>query len=91
MSVKDPKNIVPADGLYRTRTQKGTNKKNLGFDYHAEDIIVKKTMMPRLFLNENVKGFLSHINDIFVNSIDSVKIIRTFFNYTVKKDDTSVN
>jgi len=39
--------------LYEKQFDYGNNRKNLGFDYHEEDIIVKKTMMPRLFENEN--------------------------------------
>lgn len=77
--------------LYEKSLEFGKDKKNLGFDYHQEDVILKKTMMPRMFLNENVKGFLSYVNNIIVNNIDSVKIVRNFFNYTVKKTDTDVN
>ena len=76
--------------LYEKQFDYGNNRKNLGFDYH-EEIIVKKTMMPRLFENENNKGFLRYINNVFVNSIDAVKTIRTFFNYTVPKNDTKIN
>jgi len=82
---ENPKN------LYKKSLEYGVNRKNLGFDYHQEDIILKKTMMPRMFLNENVKGFLSYVNNVMVNNIDAVKIIRNFFNYTVDKNDTNVN
>jgi len=77
--------------LYKKSLEDKVNRKNLGFDYHQEDIILKKTMMPRMFLNENVKGFLSYVNNVMVNNIDAVKIIRNFFNYTVDKNDTNVN
>ena len=77
--------------LYSKSREHGENLKNLGFDYHQEDILLKKTMMPRLFQNETVKGFLTYVNNVMVNNIDSVKIIRTFFNYTVKINDTKIN
>jgi hypothetical protein len=85
MSAKTPKNLYDQSYKY------GENRKNLGFDYREKDVLVKKTMMPRLFLNDNVKNFLSYVNDVMVNNIDSVKIIRNFFNYTVKKDDININ
>ena len=64
---------------------------NKDLDYREEDIIVKRTMMPRLFQNATTAGFLRYINNVLVNNIDSVKIIRNFFNYTVKKNDTNIN
>tara|TARA_S200002703_G_C3760592_1_gene234109 strand:- start:175 stop:429 length:255 start_codon:yes stop_codon:yes gene_type:complete len=82
---ENPKN------LYQKSYDQGAKLKNLGFDYHEEDIVLKRTMMPRLFQNEVVAGFLRYINNVMVNNIDSVKIIRNFFNYTVKKNDTNIN
>ena len=82
---ENPKNI------YDDSLKFGEDKKNLGFDYHQEDILLKKTTMPRMFLNDNVKGFLTKINNIMVNNIDAVKVIRNFFNYTVKKNDLDTN
>ncbi len=77
--------------LYKKSYEHGAKRKNLGFDYHEEDIILKRTMMPRLFENETVAGFLRYINNVMVNNIDAVKIVRNFFNYTVDKNDTNIN
>ncbi len=77
--------------LYEKSYEQGSKRKNLGFDYHEEDIILKRTMMPRLFENPVVSGFLRYINNVMVNNVDSVKLIRNFFNYTVKKNDTNIN
>ena len=82
---ENPKNI------YETSLKFGENRKNLGFNYHEEDILLKKTMMPRMFLNQNVAGFLTRINNIMVNNIDAVKVIRNFFNYTVPKNDLNID
>ncbi len=73
--------------LYTKAYNHGKNLKNIGFDYHEEDVLLKKTMMPRLFANPNVAGFLRHINNVMVNNIDAVKILQNFINYTVKKND----
>ena len=82
---ENPKNI------YETSLKFGENLKNIGFDYHKKDILLKKTMMPRMFANSNVAGFLTRINNIMVNNIDAVKVIRNFFNYTVPKNDLNTD
>jgi hypothetical protein len=82
---ESPKNI------YENSLKFGEKRKNTGFDYHQENILLKKTMMPRMFLNENVTGFLTRINNIMVNNIDAVKVIRNFFNYTVPKNDLNID
>ena len=85
MSEKTPKKLYESSYTY------GESRKNLGFDYRKKDILLKKTMMPRMFLNDTVKNFLSYVNDVMVNNIDSVKVIRNFFNFTVNKDDIKIN
>jgi len=85
MSEKTPKK------LYESSYSYGESRKNLGFNYREKDVLLKKTMMPRMFLNDTVKDFLSYINNVMVNNIDSVKVIRNFFNFTVKKDDININ
>ena len=75
------------NNLYDKQYDYGKNLKNLGFDYHEEDVLLKKTMMPRLFANPNVAGFLRYVNNVMVNNIDAVKILKNFINYTVKKND----
>jgi len=85
MSVK-----IPND-LYGTALEAGEKRLNKGFDYSKKDVLLKKVMMPRLFANQNVSGFLSYVNEVIVNNIDAVKVIRTFFNYTVKKNDKNIN
>ena len=82
---ENPKNI------YENSLKFGENRKNIGFNYHEEDILLKKTMMPRMFFNQNVTGFLTRINNIMVNNIDAVKVIRNFFNYTVPKNDLNTD
>jgi hypothetical protein len=85
MSEKTPNKLYESSYTY------GESRKNLGFDYRKKDILLKKTMMPRMFLNDTVKNFLSYVNNVMVNNIDSVKVIRNFFNFTVKKDDIKIN
>ena len=85
MSEKNPKN------LYRKALEFGVKRLHKGLDYHQTDIIVKKTMMPRFQSNETIRNFLSYVNDVVVEQIDAVKVIRTYFNYTVDKNDKNIN
>lgn len=76
-------------GLYTFTYESGEDRKNLGYDYRPN--LLKRSLSNRLFKNGTMKGFLDHVNDIFVKNIDSVKRIKTFFNYIVEKDDIKIN
>ena len=47
--------------------------------------------MPRFQSNEPIRKFLSYVNDVVVEQIDAVKVIRTYFNFTVPKNDKNIN
>ena len=72
--------------LYDKTGELGLSRKNEGFNYSFEDFLLKKTLSPALFRNSDMEGFLSFINDIFVNNIDSVKDIRIHNNFTINKN-----
>jgi hypothetical protein len=75
------------DKLYDTTFESGKN--DAGFDY--KDNLMKKSMSPRFFSgNTMVEQFISYINKMMYESIESVKIVRNFFNYTVKKDQKDI-
>jgi len=62
---------------------------NEGFDY--SNVLMQKTLSNYLFRNENISGFITYINDIMVNLIESVKIVRVFQNFTVNKNYKKIN
>lgn len=62
---------------------------NEGFDYSK--VLLQKTTSNYLFKNQNLSGFLSYINDIMVNCIETVKYLRVHDNYTVSKDYKKIN
>lgn len=73
------------DALY----QEGEDRKNLGYDYSK--VLIKNSVSSRLFGNTILSGFLDKVNAIMVESLDSVKLIKTFFNFTVNKDNRQIN
>lgn len=75
--------------LYDFTYESGEKRKNLGFDYRP--VLLQRTLSTRLFQNRVLGDFLQKINDILVKDVDSVKRIKTFFNYIVKKDDIKIN
>ena len=54
-----------------------------GADY--ENNIYKRTLSDVLFRNENLAAFLEQLRKPTVFMIESVLVIRNFFNYTVDK------
>jgi len=65
------------------------DRKHTGFDY--SEVLLKRTLSSRMFNNDKTSGFLQRINTIMVEIIDSVKLIKTYRNYTVHKNDRYVN
>lgn len=70
-------------------TQKTTDKS--GFDYKLEPIILRKSLSPNIYENDILAGFLDSVDNIVVNSIESVKRIRIFNNFTVSKEEKGIN
>ena len=74
---------------YKDTYKHGIDVKNTGFDYKNK--IFQKTTSNRMWANSTMSGFLEKLNGIVAETIDSVKRIRTFWNYTVDKDDRTIN
>jgi len=70
--------------LYKISETYGEDIKNTGLDYSK--ILIKKTSSNYIFRNQNLSDFLSYLNDIVFEYIESVKVLRVFRNYTVEKD-----
>ena len=78
-----------AEKLYKETWAYGADVNQTGFAY--KDNLLKKSMSPRFFSgNVIAEGFLGKINEMLFTSIESVKILRNFFNYTVEKDQSDV-
>lgn len=64
-------------------------RKNMGHDYHGEFFI--KLFSQRLWKNSIVSGFLFKMEPIVIDWIDSVKVLKNYKNYIIKKDDKRIN
>jgi len=76
------------DNVYNETYLPFEKRKNLGFQY--KDYVLKKTLSKRLFNNKTMSGFLGYVNDMMYETIESVKKIKTFFNYIVDKNDRRI-
>ena len=61
-----------------------------GFDYGANGII-DKFVSPRMYLVDRIAGFLNMIDPSLIDLIDSVKRVQFYYNYTMDKNDRSLN
>lgn len=75
--------------LYDFTYESGESRLNLGYDYRKN--LMKRSVSSHLLKNKTLATFIGYLNDIFVKDIDSVKRIKTFFNYIVDKDDIKIN
>ncbi len=63
--------------------------KNLGFEY--KNYILRKTLSSLFYLDEKRAGILDKIQEMIYELIESVKIIKKFRNYAVKKNSNKIN
>lgn len=72
------------DSLYDKYYESGWVTKNEGYKY--EDTLFEKSTSRYLQKNPLIKGFFSYLNKLMSNLINSVKYLRNYNNYAVKKD-----
>ncbi len=77
------------NSLYEKTNNRLTRVKNTGFDYEGH--IFEKTMSPYLFADPNRKDILFSYEKIIFFLIEKVKMIKTFYNFTVPKDYRNLN
>jgi len=75
--------------LYEATYSQFDELKNTGYDYSKT--LFKKSASPYLFRNQKLANFISYLNDVFVEYIETVKKIRVFYNFTVPKDYRKIN
>ena len=64
------------------------NRLNLGFDYR--DSLMQRNLSNHILRNQTILDFIGFLNDYMYNMLSSVKQLKQFKNYTVKKNDTNV-
>jgi hypothetical protein len=78
------------DSVYRPIYERREKRLNLGYDY--KDNIMKNTLSGQMFnVNTDLNTFITSINDIMYNLIESVKQIKVFANPAVDKYENKLN
>lgn len=77
------------ESLYKKAGTRLDKLKNRGFDYQGK--IFEKSMSPLLFADPTRKDILNEYEKLIFFLVEKVKMIKTFYNYTVDKDYTKIN
>jgi hypothetical protein len=78
------------DSIYRAAYKRREVKTNSGFDY--KDQILKKSLSSQLFgANTTLDTFLTQLNKVVYEWVESVKQIKIFANPAVDKYEDQIN
>jgi hypothetical protein len=61
-----------------------------GYDYNTNGLI-DKLVSPRMYLVSRLSSFLNLIDPSLIELLDSVKRVQFYYNYTMDKNDRSLN
>ena len=79
------------ESLYNLIQTSKEDVKHLGFDYKAKGVLLKNSLSNVLYNNEKIAGFLDSLNEQIVMIVNAPKKIKTFVNFSVKKDTDKIN
>lgn len=77
------------DSLFDAVDEYGWETKNEGFKY--DDCLMEISVSPYLQKNPTMRKFFPHLNKMMSHLINSVKYLRNFNNYAVRKDYKRIN
>jgi hypothetical protein len=75
--------------LYKFATNRLTRLKNTGYDYEGK--IFEKSLSPYILNEQNRRDILNEYEKLIYFMVEQVKLIKTFYNYTVDKDYKHLN
>jgi hypothetical protein len=78
------------DSFYNKLIKSNDNLIARGFDYNKNGLI-DKFVSPRMYLVDRLAGFLDMIDPSLIELVESVKTIQFYYNYTMDKNDRSLN
>ena len=79
---------MTTDSFYRKMLAR--ERKNMGFDY-ASSGLLPRFLSARLYGNPMIAGFLSILDKMVVDITESAKRVQFYFNFTIDKNDLSIN
>lgn len=78
------------ESRYKKVLAAGSDLKNRGYDY-GKNGLVKKFLSRRMFMNNTMSEFLLKFDNWLIETTESVKKIQFLKNFTVDKNDRSLN
>ena len=78
------------DSIYNKMLESGNKSLHNGYDYRNKGMI-SNLFSNRMFQNPVMEGFLKQIEPYFIELLDSVKKLQFYQNYTIDKNDGSIN
>lgn len=77
------------ESLYDIATSRKEKINNLGFDYKGK--ILRKTISPYIYSDPERASILDQFENWLYFLVEKVKLIKTFYNYTVPKNYKKLN
>jgi hypothetical protein len=77
------------ESLYKKTKTRLDQLKNTGYNYQGK--IFEKSLSPLMFADSTRKGILDEYEKLIYFLVEKVKLIKTFYNYTVDKDYKHLN
>lgn len=78
------------DSIYNKMYEEGSETLHTGYNYRTNGL-TNKWFSKRMYMNPIMEGFIEQINPYFVEFLDSIKKIQFYQNYTIDKNDGSIN
>jgi hypothetical protein len=78
------------DSIYKKMLESEDKILHNGYDYRNKGM-VSRLFSSRMFMNPIMEGFLKQIEPYFIELLDSVKKLQFYQNYTIDKNDGSIN
>ncbi len=78
------------DSIYKKILEEGTIYKSNGYDYRKNGIS-HRFFSRRMRMSPLMDGFIKRLEPYFVEILDSVKKLQFYQNYTIDKNDGSIN
>jgi hypothetical protein len=78
------------DSIYKKMYEQGESVLHRGYDPEKEGL-VNRFFSSRMYMNPVVESFIKKMEPYMINMINSVKKIQFYQNYTVDKNDTTLN
>lgn len=78
------------DSFYKKVLSTSEKRICTGYDY-GKNGLINKFVSPRLYLIPRVEGFLNLLDKMLIEITETVKKVQFYTNYTIDKNDRSLN